>query len=672
MNRCIFLTAFSLLLNSAVLAQKPEQFTKDYGKTGLGQFHRIHPPAGNDTIKLNTLLNTCQHWLELKDYHKLQTIAREVVKFAENKQVIDKLPKACYYAAMAHFLLANYDSCLNYCSTGLSCKNITNDSWSFIKLNAIACKALSSQEQYPQAAVYAYNSLKKAEEIKDSHNMAKSYQLISGCFFYQDNFKAALSYDFKALEYYRRQHLFINIAQTCNSIGEALTNLDKPDDAIQYHLEAEQAFSKAGNDAPLYFQANLFNYLGTAYEKKADHSSTQNNLQTINYNKALHYYLSALREWQKFKEMELFAVAPVVVGEISITVGKLLYKLGKFEKCRKFINTGIFACRENGALKKLSDGYLVQAGLDSINGKFESSFEHYKLYVKFRDSILNYENKRRTEWYKEQNEFEKKEKELLLRISDEKLTSALAQKRKQQLIFSWIMASLLLASAIIIFYRYRHAQKIKAEKELLKERLSISQDLHDHIGSTLSSISVYSKVAQIQGGKGQKEELDNLLGRIRNASGNMITEMNDIVWAINPLNDSVEKIVERMENYGGPLLLAANMAFDFSYPGSVKNINLDMTKRRNFFLVFKEAINNIIKYSAATKVEAAIDVIGEELRLNICDNGVGFNMEAADQKANMGGNGLHNMQLRAQAVNGKLFIESSPGKGCRLVLSVPI
>ena len=103
--------------------------------------------------------------------------------------------------------------------------------------------------------------------------------------------------------------------------------------------------------------------------------------------------------------------------------------------------------------------------------------------------------------------------------------------------------------------RYRLNELLK--RQAIRNR--IAQDLHDNVGSTLSSISVYSQVAKIQNEKHNDGQLDELLGKISSTSNDMISDMNDIVWAINPRNDSMEKIIQRMESYARPLLATRNI-----------------------------------------------------------------------------------------------------------------
>lgn len=234
----------------------------------------------------------------------------------------------------------------------------------------------------------------------------------------------------------------------------------------------------------------------------------------------------------------------------------------------------------------------------------------------------------------------------------------------------YLLVGFLISALLYAIYRYRVNELLKRQAI----RNKIAQDLHDNLGSTLSSISVYSQVARIHGEKNEKEHLDELLEKIGNTSNEMITEMNDIVWAINPRNDSMEKIIQRMESFAKPLAAARNIRFDLQYEPQALTVQLDMDKRKNFYLIFKEAVNNAIKYSGAGVITGSISVAGNQLVLRVKDDGLGFNpeTETGGNKLSLSGNGLLNMQKRAAELNGRLLIDSHPGNGASITLYLPL
>jgi signal transduction histidine kinase len=233
----------------------------------------------------------------------------------------------------------------------------------------------------------------------------------------------------------------------------------------------------------------------------------------------------------------------------------------------------------------------------------------------------------------------------------------------------YTIVAIVSTGAVYAMYRYRINELLK--RQAIRDK--IAQDIHDNVGSTLSSISVYSQVAKIQNTKGNVSALEDILVKIAAASSEMISDMNDIVWTINPRNDSMEKIIQRMESYAKPLLNAANIQFQLDYDPGVLHINLDMTSRKNFYLIFKEAIHNGLKYAECKKMEVSIRKSNHHVELMVRDDGIGFNQSIVEAKAaqSLSGNGLRNLRIRTGEMKGECTIESAPGKGTMVHLKFP-
>jgi signal transduction histidine kinase len=198
--------------------------------------------------------------------------------------------------------------------------------------------------------------------------------------------------------------------------------------------------------------------------------------------------------------------------------------------------------------------------------------------------------------------------------------------------------------------------------ELLRTR--VARDLHDDMGSTLSTINILSSMAK------NKVQVDNnktteYLGKISEYSERMMDAMDDIVWSIKPSNDSMHKITARMREFATNVLEAKEIDFEFTIDESVYEVKLNMEARRDFFLIFKEAVNNAAKYSKAKHLVIRLTMKNRKLVLIVKDDGVGFNLVEAD------GNGLGNMQKRADQLNGYITIESQKGDGTCVNLTIP-
>lgn len=236
----------------------------------------------------------------------------------------------------------------------------------------------------------------------------------------------------------------------------------------------------------------------------------------------------------------------------------------------------------------------------------------------------------------------------------------------------WFYAVCAVVLTLIIYalYRYRINEILKMQAI----RNKIAQDLHDHVGSTLSSVSVYSQVAQIQGELGNKEVMKDVLQKISVTATDMISEMSDIVWAINPRNDNMEKILQRMDSFAKPLLKARDIKFDLQYPKSILNLNLGMEKRKNFYLIFKESINNALKYSGCSQILIKVKTSHHHLELEVVDDGAGFDIDQVKAKLSqsLSGNGFQNMQRRAGEMKGECKMISAKGQGTTIFLRFPI
>lgn len=212
------------------------------------------------------------------------------------------------------------------------------------------------------------------------------------------------------------------------------------------------------------------------------------------------------------------------------------------------------------------------------------------------------------------------------------------------------------------------AQLLKRSAIREKVRVRIARDLHDNIGSTLGSVAYYSEMAQ-QLVKGDQVQLSLLLKKIEEASHELIEEMSDIVWAVNPANDSFEKLTIRMRNYAGDLLASRNIAFSFETNDIPGLLWLTIDQRKNVFLIFKESVYNAVKYACCTVFSTSIKLVNHTLKVSLSDNGKGFDVSRA---GSYNGNGINNMKRRAEEIGAELFMSTKKELGTSIELNVPL
>jgi signal transduction histidine kinase len=562
-------------------------------------------------------------------------------------------------------------------------------------------------------------SLRINEELGDKERIPHSYLNISALFGYQGNFEEALRYSLAALDGFREIGSRDNMALAYNNIALNYTNLNKYQEALDNFSQAIKINEELGNKEAL---AGNYNNISTAYGSVANwEDSYKSAMKCVEIMKELggekkrlpEYNINAGTALSKLAEME----------ENREKADKMYDEaLQHFSGELEFYKAGGNKQKIKNAYKGLSDVYYKL-------GKYQQSLENYKLFVSYNDSIFNEQGLKQTEQLRVQYETEKKDKELELKESKLKQKQALllaskleAEKRKNDFILlntsnevrelqlteaerklaqqqaeakakaaefevvkkdselqeqqlskqklirnGLIFGTLLLMVAGVFVYRtIQLRRRLEKQQAVAEERRRISADLHDEIGSALSSINILSGIA------GDKMETDrekarDIIHRINSDAKRTHESMYDIIWEVKPENDSLEKVVTRMRQYASEILEAKNIHLRFPRNDELKTTEIDPVKRHAMYLVFKESINNIAKYSGASEAEVSLTRSNGSLRLSVKDNGKGFDMKTCNQ-----GNGISNMKQRSKVIGADFDLNSIPGKGTSISLGLPI
>lgn len=231
----------------------------------------------------------------------------------------------------------------------------------------------------------------------------------------------------------------------------------------------------------------------------------------------------------------------------------------------------------------------------------------------------------------------------------------------------WFRILIVLALGGLAFGVVKFRQHQRRRLERFREGLA--RDLHDEMGSTLSSIRFFSEFANQQVGD-DKPQVTPVLQRISQSASTLGDSMQDIIWAMKNKNDQLEDLAARMTEFGLRLMEARNINFKTHVSDDFLGKHLQPEVRRNIYLIFKEAMNNAAKYAEASEVELFLSIKKGLLLMKISDNGKGF--EPGSQHADGGGNGLRNMRMRAGDIGGKVEFISKLGEGTRVELRVQV
>jgi two-component sensor histidine kinase len=228
---------------------------------------------------------------------------------------------------------------------------------------------------------------------------------------------------------------------------------------------------------------------------------------------------------------------------------------------------------------------------------------------------------------------------------------------------SWFIVACVLAviGLLTVLYRYRIRQLLKVQQI----RNHIATDLHDDIGSTLTNISLLAELSRKSREKGS--DAGPFLDRISEEVQNSSQALDDIVWSINTNNDSIGQILARMRRYASEIFDGANTRYEFQADINSSRKKIPMDQRRDFFLVFKESINNIYKHADASQIHIHVSMRAGLLTLRIEDNGKGFDTQAVTHR-----NGLKNIRFRVEKWKGRVDIHAVQGGGTTIFIEFPL
>ncbi len=230
----------------------------------------------------------------------------------------------------------------------------------------------------------------------------------------------------------------------------------------------------------------------------------------------------------------------------------------------------------------------------------------------------------------------------------------------------WFFLLVLAAGALAMYLVSRLRQKQRIRLQRVRDR--IARDLHDDIGSTLGSISFYSEALKRKLGSSEDAMAQQVADKIGSSSRDMIDQMSDIVWSVDPKNDDAGALITRLQAFASDLLAAKNIPLHFHADAALTDRKLTAEQRRNIFLICKEVLHNTVKYADAGSVTITLKSTGRAIALLIADDGKGFDPENTDS---YNGNGLPNMRVRAEAIGAVFTVESSPGNGTRALITMP-
>lgn len=217
----------------------------------------------------------------------------------------------------------------------------------------------------------------------------------------------------------------------------------------------------------------------------------------------------------------------------------------------------------------------------------------------------------------------------------------------------------------------QRAQVLEHKLALAEERARIGRDIHDDLGSRLSQLAVLQEL--VRRNSPSEGSAQPHLEKLRATTAETFQALDEIVWAVNPKLDSLPGLVSYLRAYVPEFLTLSGIHARLDFPAEAPDCPLGAETRHHLFLVIKESLNNIVKHAQAKEVWVRLRREGEALSIVIEDDGRGFSPGPHAAVPSMGhGNGLANMTRRVAAIGGTIRVESEPGQGTKVTITVPL
>lgn len=551
----------------------------------------------------------------------------------------DQLDSAIVYAERAEKLLINGD--LNSLLTVYN--NLT--------------KTYRKKGQYDKAIAYALKGIKIAEKEKKPNWIAYYDVALSLTYHDFESYSKGIFYGKKALNHWlgQKKENRDQISYTLNAIAINFDDWNKPDSALFYHRKVLKYFK--GKDT--IYLSQTYNNIGNTLLKQKKYKEAERWISN-----SVKIMDKVFANGKEAKDGSYFYSRATNYTNLAT----IAYQLDDFDKAEKLFEIARVHAEKSLSAEKLRDFYYHRAQFNKKRKNLSKAVADQENYIKIRDSVFDVERAHTFSELEAKYQNEKKEKELLkTKAENREHEIEIKNKNMQFLILGLI--SLALLCIVYLVYRQQKMKirqqqqefelksaiaKIETQNKLQEQRLTISRDLHDNIGSQLtfiiSSVDNIKFAFDIQNAK-----LDHKLSGISNFAKSTIIELRDTIWAMNKSQITFEDLQTRIHNFVDKAKEVKNeIQFSFSVDAQLRDRKFTSIEGMNIYRTIQESVNNSIKYAQAKHIDIRAEKAGDHFRITIIDDGKGFDVNNVEK-----GNGLLNMQKRIEEIHGKFTITST-------------
>tara|TARA_R110000850_G_scaffold182360_1_gene307798 strand:+ start:57048 stop:59042 length:1995 start_codon:yes stop_codon:yes gene_type:complete len=618
--------------------------------------------TSNDSIKLR-LTNQVSFYFIFNDIERAGKMLDEGIMDAKEKELLFSYNELTNTKGIYFDVSGQKDSAIHYFGKGLDLSR----EYGYKNIEQMSLNNLGmfnwNNGKFQEALDYFYQALEMNQINTPENIQGESVYLNNIGLIYQElkQYNKALEYHHKALKIREDIKLESEQAISQANIGVCFKSLSRYKEAVQSYKKAI-ALAKSANSMRNYY--SFHNNLANVYQEMG------------NYEKAIVNYKNALDR-------------PVTLGEnpksdlsiySNLTAAYTL--LNRPQLALTYAEKGFEIIDKDPLLKNFA-GTLYKHAAESnyLLGNTKKGSDYLSTYISINDSIFSKNNADAIADL--EVKFKTQEKDIQLAETRAALAeNELKMGRKNLLIYGTSTLAFLLAILGYLLYKQQKLKNRQLQKEselkealnqiatqnkLQEQRLRISRDLHDNIGSQLTFI--ISALDNIKYGfKLQNDKLGDKIKTISDFTSNTIFELRDTIWAMNRPEISLEDLKVRITNFIDKARESSgNIHFNFKIDNGIPdNTSFSSVEGMNIYRIIQEAVHNALKYAEATSIEVNISLKGKRLLVSVSDDGSGF-----DQNTISFGNGLNNMKKRASELKGKFMITTAIKKGTTILAVVP-
>lgn len=580
------------------------------------------PKAKEDTSKTFLLRNIGATYYN-QDPRKAIAYWRQAVALSYKLNYVKGLAINYINIGNGYSFISKMDSAIIYTDSGIKYSKMIGEPDRLALAYLNKGDAYRNLGNFTAALLHCDTASIYAAKKNNTDRLARIYDIISSIYAEQQQYHAALGIQAKALAMYQKDGNEVMVGSVYDDFGTLYQKMGKPDSALQYYQKAVAIGERLKDYKNL---GTYYTGMGYMYTELAKYREAE-----VYANKALGYATQQENNNQ--------------LASVYSLLGEIYFKQERFADAAKAVEKAYSYSLEEVIPQQQQLAFSL-SGIYLMLGDHKNAYKYLTISNTLKDSITKETYNEQVASLKASFELKEKDKEIVLLSKDKELQQQKLFRQRTLFAGASALLVLVLAGVALLLSRSRLKQRMK-ELEL---RNQIAADLHDEVGSSLSSIHMLSQMANTNV---ENDRQKNILDKVSTNAKETMDRMSDIVWMIKPGETEAGSLQQRMERFAYEICSSRNIELQIQV-AEIEKLKLSMEQRKNIYLIFKEAVNNAVKYSGTEKIEATAFVQNRQLTLTVKDFGKGL-----DRGVIKKGNGLDNMQHRAKELGGELIIGSS-------------